>query len=473
MSSQMIMYNGKDLVNLSNKYQMSKYEPLKASINNNLLLNSAPKLFEDNFPGKRKGDSKYVPRNNKEKLLIESDKVFDDIEMYGLVLTNDLLKLRRLQQLISRSDFSLQFIDFRKRLYYSIDKTGDKMIDIIKNMREAFGENIKKIDEYLQRILKRSTENTTSKLENRLSHLRNTMISNIKDYEDKLFKRNKKLSSLKPFLMPEPLEINKELHKIVDIDWESRLQRKKRINLLRKINQQYDKQLTEQTNLLKELKRSNILNERPRRFNRLEKEQKKKMDNLERINNERNLDIKIIDKLVTKHKKRELKKVMKDEKYDPFIEREESEESDSSRKNKDGRKKDGDNSSSSNGDSSSSDSEEKSSKVSKSNDSENKNVSLGIRYNNNANLNNFLKRTSLNNNFPRESKRMSIVGIPSVETILKRKAMMGNQMPNLTGQMNVSKPQTNKKGILKNTIVSNINVNKEKAVSSSATSSSI
>ena len=182
-----ISYNDKDLQTLYNKYRMSSYYPnesMKSNINqpqyvplnnHNLLLNTS--LNINNIPNGMSNpldnkneyllNIKPIPNireRNRQKLLQESDKVFDDLEMYGLILTNDLLKIRRLQQKINKNDFTLEYNSFRKRLYTNIDTAGEKMVNSIKNITAEFESINESILSYFKRVLNRNTE-FSSKLE--------------------------------------------------------------------------------------------------------------------------------------------------------------------------------------------------------------------------------------------------------------------------------------------------------------------
>ena len=102
-----ISYNDKELQTLYNKYRMSSYYPNESMKSNgnqpqytplgghNLLLNSSSNIINGgmNNPLNNKNEFlqsiKPIPNireRNRNKLLQESDKVFDDLELYGLIL---------------------------------------------------------------------------------------------------------------------------------------------------------------------------------------------------------------------------------------------------------------------------------------------------------------------------------------------------------------------------------------------------
>ena len=187
-----ISYTDKDLQTLYNKYRMSSYYPnesTKSNINqpqyvplsnHNLLLNTSLNINNlNNMDNPLNNKNEYlqnikpipnIRERNRNKLLQESDKIFDDLELYGLVLTNDLLKIRRLQQKINKNDFTLEYNSFRKRLYTNIDITGDKMVNSIKNITSEFESVNGSILSYFKRVLNRNTE-FSSKLEFPLNNL--------------------------------------------------------------------------------------------------------------------------------------------------------------------------------------------------------------------------------------------------------------------------------------------------------------
>ena len=204
-----ISYTDKDLQTLYNKYRMSSYYPnesMKSNINqpqyvplsnHNLLLNTSLNINNlNNMDNPLNNKNEYlqnikpipnIRERNRNKLLQESDKIFDDLELYGLVLTNDLLKIRRLQQKINKNDFTLEYNSFRKRLYTNIDNTGDKMVNSIKNITSEFESVNGSILSYFKRVLNRNTE-FSSKLEFPLNNLKeNTNNKALK--LDKLFKQ--------------------------------------------------------------------------------------------------------------------------------------------------------------------------------------------------------------------------------------------------------------------------------------------
>ena len=150
-------YKGNEIRLLNNKYQLSKYNPNSSALNmssnlpqymssnTNMLINNPSQARNTNIlvrpipqnrnvfqsktstlldnnnnqqatPTQNQIYTPVIQRNfteprlnisNKEELLRESEKIFDVIELYGLVVTNDLVKIKRLQQKISKDDFSL------------------------------------------------------------------------------------------------------------------------------------------------------------------------------------------------------------------------------------------------------------------------------------------------------------------------------------------------------------------------------
>lgn len=201
-------YKGNEIRLLNNKYQLSKYNPNSSALNmssnlpqymssnTNMLINNPSQARNTNIlvrpipqnrnvfqsktstlldnnnnqqaaPTQNQIYTPVIQRNfteprlnisNKEELLRESEKIFDIIELYGLVVTNDLVKIKRLQQKISKDDFSLQFYEFRKRLYKNIDKTHDKMIDSVKRMKEEFLNTKKNVNENMKSKMRKVTK---------------------------------------------------------------------------------------------------------------------------------------------------------------------------------------------------------------------------------------------------------------------------------------------------------------------------
>ena len=171
-----------ELGNVYNKYISSSYNPNSQTLNmvnslpqyssanmNNLFLSNTPKTTQSyNKPKKHHiivkpqemiTEPRYLIENveqtpppvkikksyknpfndeNKDKILKKSRKVFDDIEIFKLVLSNYFLKIKRIQDKMMNDDFAKKFYEFRKRFYNSVDKTHDKLLETISKMREEF-----------------------------------------------------------------------------------------------------------------------------------------------------------------------------------------------------------------------------------------------------------------------------------------------------------------------------------------------
>ena len=281
-----ISYNDKDLQTLYNKYRMSSYYPnesKKSNINqpqyvplnnHNLLLNTS--LNINNIPNGMSNpldnkneyllNIKPIPNireRNRQKLLQESDKVFDDLEMYGLILTNDLLKIRRLQQKINKNDFTLEYNSFRKRLYTNIDTAGEKMVNSIKNITAEFESINESILSYFKRVLNRNTE-FSSKLEFPLNNLKES--TNNKALKlDKLFKqRADQLKTLKYFLYPPKIVTGIEIPDELKINWDARYERLKHLNAYRKLNNDLQQKIKFSKDRMNLMNKAAILEERER-----------------------------------------------------------------------------------------------------------------------------------------------------------------------------------------------------------------
>ena len=237
----------------------------------------------------------------KEKLIKESEKVFDDIELYGLVATNDLLKISRIQQKISKSDFSNEFIEFRKRIYKTIEKTGDQIIDVIKKMREEFNNVKLAINDNMRRKLRRNKAPSNLIDENfkELKDKLNTGVSNTENYVNN---NCEKIKTILFFLQPPKIEIELDESKKKVIDWNKRLQRRRRIKVLRKfIDTYYEQRLNEQNDINETLENELAQKDRERyearkkyelRKQRLERERKERQ--LKKRRAEKELKAKII-----------------------------------------------------------------------------------------------------------------------------------------------------------------------------------
>ena len=310
-----ISYNDKDLQTLYNKYRMSSYYPnesMKSNINqpqyvplnnHNLLLNTS--LNINNIPNGMSNpldnkneyllNIKPIPNireRNRQKLLQESDKVFDDLEMYGLILTNDLLKIRRLQQKINKNDFTLEYNSFRKRLYTNIDTAGEKMVNSIKNITAEFESINESILSYFKRVLNRNTE-FSSKLEFPLNNLKES--TNNKALKlDKLFKqRADQLKTLKYFLYPPKIVTGIEIPDELKINWDARYERLKHLNAYRKLNNDLQQKIKFSKDRMNLMNKAAILEERERniKYKNGEKRRRENQINFLKEQEERELEM--------------------------------------------------------------------------------------------------------------------------------------------------------------------------------------
>ena len=310
-----ISYNDKDLQTLYNKYRMSSYYPnesMKSNINqpqyvplnnHNLLLNTSLKI--NNIPNGMSNpldnkneyllNIKPIPNireRNRQKLLQESDKVFDDLEMYGLILTNDLLKIRRLQQKINKNDFTLEYNSFRKRLYTNIDTAGEKMVNSIKNITAEFESINESILSYFKRVLNRNTE-FSSKLEFPLNNLKES--TNNKALKlDKLFKqRADQLKTLKYFLYPPKIVTGIEIPDELKINWDERYERLKHLNAYRKLNNDLQQKIKFSKDRMNLMNKAAILEERERniKYKNGEKRRRENQINFLKEQEERELEM--------------------------------------------------------------------------------------------------------------------------------------------------------------------------------------
>ena len=309
-----ISYTDKDLQTLYNKYRMSSYYPnesMKSNINqpqyvplsnHNLLLNTSLNINNlNNMDNPLNNKNEYlqnikpipnIRERNRNKLLQESDKIFDDLELYGLVLTNDLLKIRRLQQKINKNDFTLEYNSFRKRLYTNIDNTGDKMVNSIKNITSEFESVNGSILSYFKRVLNRNTE-FSSKLEFPLNNLKeNTNNKALK--LDKLFKqRADQLKTLKYFLYPPKIVTGIEIPDELKINWDQRYERLKHLNAYRKLNNDLQQKIKFAKDRMNLMNKASILEERERniKYKNGEKRRRENQINFLKEQEERELEI--------------------------------------------------------------------------------------------------------------------------------------------------------------------------------------
>jgi len=218
-----------------------------------------------------------IRERNRQKLLNEGDKLFDDLELYGLILTNDLLKIRRLQQKINKNDFTLEYNSFRKRLYVNIDNVGEKMVNSIKNITSEFESINGSIISYLKRVLNRNTE-FSSKLEFPLNNLKEST-HNKADKLNTIFKqRADQLKTLKYFLYPPKIVTGIEIPEELKIDWDKRYERLKHLFAYRKLNNDLQQKLKFQKDRMDMMNKAALKEERERNV-RYKEGEKKRQDN--------------------------------------------------------------------------------------------------------------------------------------------------------------------------------------------------
>jgi hypothetical protein len=306
-----ISYNDKELQTLYNKYRMSSYYPnetMKSTPNqpqytaiggHNLLVNSSPNIINNSNPLENKENFiqtiKPIPNlaeRNRQNLLKEGDKIFDDLELYGLVLTNDLLKLRRLQQMTNKNDFSLEFSSFRKRLYLNIENVAEKMVNAIKGLNLDYESTNNSILSYFKRNLRRNTE-INSKLEMPLKDMTeglNGKLTNI----NKLFqKRAERFKALKYFLYPPKVESGIVLPKELTIDWDKRMERLKTTFAYKRLNENYAQKLKFSKQKMDLMNKVAVKEERVRnmKYRDLEKRKKEHQLNFLKEQDQREFDM--------------------------------------------------------------------------------------------------------------------------------------------------------------------------------------
>ena len=314
-----ISYNDKDLQTLYNKYRMSSYYPnesMKSNnnqpqyvplSNHNLLLNTSLNInnINNNMSNPLDNKNEYLQKikpipnlreRNRQKLLQEGDKIFDDIEMYGLILTNDLLKIRRLQQKINKNDFTLEYNSFRKRLFTNIDITGEKMVNSLKNITAEFESVNGSILSYFKRVLNRNTE-FSSKLEFPLNNLKES--TNNKALKlDKLFKqRADQLKTLKYFLYPPKIVTGIEIPDELKINWDQRYERLKHLNAYKKLNNDLQQKIKFTKDRMDLMNKAAILEERERNIKYKNGEKRRRENQLNFLKEQEERELEMINEL--------------------------------------------------------------------------------------------------------------------------------------------------------------------------------
>ena len=336
-----ISYNEKDLETLYNKYRMSSYYPsdtIKSqnipqytAIGNNLLVNSSIGLRNTNNPLENKDNYiqtiKPIPsvaERNRQELLKESDKVFDDLELYGLVLTNDLLKLRRLQQMTNKNDFSVEFSSFRKRLYVNIDNIGEKMVNSIKNINAEFESVENSMKSYFKRNLSRNTE-MNNRLDIPFRDLTEGINGQVNKMTDLFRKRAERFKTLKHFLYPPKIESGIVLPKELNIDWDKRLERLREAYAYKKLNEEYAQKLQFSKQKMDLMKKVAVKEERVRNIKYRDLEKKKKENQLNFLKEQDRREFDMMEEMDKFEKELEDEEIKKEEELKKMKELEEIE----------------------------------------------------------------------------------------------------------------------------------------------------
>ena len=293
-----ISYNDKDLETLYNKYRMSSYYPNDTTnsqnipqytaIGNNLLVNTSMGLKTNINSNPLENKDIYIENikpipslaeRNRQQLLKEGDKIFDDLELYGLVLTNDLLKLRRLQQMTNKNDFSVEFSSFRKRLYVNIDNVGEKMVNSIKNINTEFESVENSMKSYFKRNLARNTEINT-RLDIPFKDLTEGLNGQINKMTDLFRKRAERFKTLKHFLYPPKIESGIVIPEELKIDWDKRMERLREAAKYRILNDDYAQKLKFSKQKMELMNKVAVKEKRVRNIKYREFEKKKKENQL-------------------------------------------------------------------------------------------------------------------------------------------------------------------------------------------------
>ena len=285
----------------SNQHQ-PQYTPIGG---HNLLLSTSVNANNNNINNPLNNKSEYlssikpipnIRERNRQKLLHEGDKLFDDLELYGLILTNDLLKIRRLQQKINKSDFSLEFNSFRKRLYVNIDFTGEKMVNSIKNISSEFESINGSILSYFKRVLNRNTE-FSSKLEFPLNNLKESANNKVTKLNTLFKQRADQLKTLKYFLYPPKIETGIEIPEELKIDWDRRYERLKHLMAYRKLNNDLQLKLKYQKDRMDMMNKAALQEERDRNMRYKDGEKKRKENQINYLKEQEERELEMMNEM--------------------------------------------------------------------------------------------------------------------------------------------------------------------------------
>lgn len=178
----------------------------------------------------------------KDNLIKTSEQILDDIELYGLIVTNDLYKISRNQEILSKADFSSDFIDFRRRLYKNIEKTGDMIINIMKKMKDEFKATKKNINDKMKIKLK-GNKNSSTLIEEHFNKLKEKITKGAAETDDYINDAGERIHTMIDYLNPPELKVELEEPESRQFDWEKRLRRRGRIRVLKKYNLYLDERL--------------------------------------------------------------------------------------------------------------------------------------------------------------------------------------------------------------------------------------
>lgn len=218
----------------------------------------------------------------KKQLLKSSEQILDDIELYGLIVTNDLYKISRNQEILSKADFSSDFIEFRRRLYKNIEKTGDLIINIVKKMKDEFNATKKNINDKMRTKLRRN-KGPSSLVEENFNKLKDRINKGTEETEEYINDAAERIHSMIYYLAPPEIKIDIEGPEPKYFDLDLRSNKRKRARIIKKYNEylhhRFKEIILERTNKKEELaqkEEDNAINREARRKQREEERIKRK-----------------------------------------------------------------------------------------------------------------------------------------------------------------------------------------------------
>lgn len=249
---------------------------------------------------------------DRETMLKNSESIIDDIELYGLIATNDLLAIDRAQQRLAKADPTKEVKYFLQHIDKQSKQISEELITDSKNFVNDMEGMQNTINIQLERNeIKSKNYNKDKLLVDNFEKVKSNLSDSIYKTSNHVDTYAEKIRQITEFLNPINVEgIEKEIMKC-PIDWERRKEMKKEKYAFRKmLDEYYDQKILEVEQKEKELNTKVIESNKVRRNAKktqieLDRERNKRKYELMRLIEYvkfKNYHLEQMEKMVNKHK---------------------------------------------------------------------------------------------------------------------------------------------------------------------------